>query len=326
MDVKENMQSTSPLQVNDQEMVIRKCKCDTVWCPSCYKQRKVPRLYERINGRFDWKSTRHIVLTIDRNLYSSGEKAYLDVTQNKRINQLVHNLKRTVGVKVRDYVWVLEFHRDGFPHWHIFVDTTTTGKEGQIHFSNILRYWQIGKVKETYFKTEKHWENLVGYFGKSGYFDKDKGHQAKLPDWGLRYTRTIKRSGSGKIQSHIKTDIDKKKIKERKEMREKAKVDKKNADNKYMASQGMYTPEPEETDNVAIPYGIKIEKCGSSSSIVVYINDTAVMGFNCPVSYNKLVIEHSTGEFIPKMGFVVKTDELGIKTFIRKYCPKLMGN
>jgi hypothetical protein len=305
-------------------MVIRKCRCDSVWCPQCYKLRKVPVLFARINDRLDWRSTRQIVLTIDRNQYTDGEQAYLDVTQGKKINQLVHNLKRTTGITIRDYVWVLEWHKDGFPHWHVFVDVEKKGASGKIHFENINRYWTIGSVNESYFKSYQHWQRIVGYFGKHGYFDKGKAHQARLPEWAKSYKRTIKRSGSGQIQCAYKTPEVKKKEKEKKEMRkETARYEKKEAE-KFYQRQGLSLPDEESEETARKEYKIIFEKCGKASTCVVFQFDNPIMGFSVPIPYRHLLLNFPTGQQEPGFGYVVEMDGLAFKSFIHKYLPKFM--
>jgi len=48
----------------------------------------------------------------------------------------------------------------------------------------IHQAWPWGRiVHEEYFKNKKHYNRLVGYFGKAGYFHKGKKHQVILPDY-----------------------------------------------------------------------------------------------------------------------------------------------
>ncbi len=43
-------------------------------------------------------------------------------------------------------------------------------------------YWPYGRINERYFKTERHWQNFMGYELKKGYASEDKGHQGELPE------------------------------------------------------------------------------------------------------------------------------------------------
>ena len=97
---------------------------------------------------------------------------------------------------MRDWVVCLEWHRNGFPHWHLTIDVTVQGKRGMIGGDNLRQYWPIGGVRETPIKSKAHWYHLTGYFKKHGYFEKKKAHQGMLPKWAKEGTKRIRRSDS----------------------------------------------------------------------------------------------------------------------------------
>jgi hypothetical protein len=310
---------------NQRTITLHKCRCNSVWCPHCYRQRKLPQLFSRLNDRLDWRSTRHVVLTIDRKKFCDGRSAYLHVTEKKLLNQLIHNLRRTVDIAVRDYVWVLEFHKDGFPHWHLFIDVQKTGPTGKIHFTNILKYWEIGNVEETYFRTRKHWERIVGYFGKHCYFEKAKAHQAKLPNWAMEFTRTIKRSGGGQIQSAWVPENIKKEKKKRTETKKENKILQRELEKKEMHRNGCYVTDQDIDElHQREQYSVIIEKCGKGSTALVMIDGKAVMGFSIPVPYFRLRQENPHGQMITGVGYQIYMDDPAYTAFVRKYMPKLM--
>jgi hypothetical protein len=303
------------------DVVLRSHKCNSVWCPKCYRYRKLPALYDRINGRMDWRSTRFITLTVDPSLFDSAQDAWEYLTKNKKIAQLIHNLKRTQGISVRDYVWILEFHRNGFPHWHILVDTEKTGKNGMIHFSNLKKYWKWGHVDEKYFKTKKDWHRLVGYFGKHGYFHEKKAHQARLPQWGKEYRGTIKRTSSGRIQSAWKPSHVLAQEEERKRMREITKKHIQSEEENLMKRNGCSDETPQEEGRKE--YKTIIDSCGSMTHAVIMQNDLPFMGFSIRIPISKMKIQFPTGEFCRGVGYVVPMDNRQVLSFINKYSPKL---
>ena len=160
----------------------------------------MPQIIERLKS-FAWHSTRHIILTVDPRSFEDGQEAHHYATTAKMIPQLIHNLKRTRGVLVRDWAWYLEWHRNGFPHWHLFIDVVIKGKAGMIGGSILRHYWDIGAVREAYIRNEKHWNKMTGYFEKHGYFEKRKAHQGKLPEWAMKSTKRIRRSDSMRRKS-----------------------------------------------------------------------------------------------------------------------------
>ncbi|GAI70908.1 unnamed protein product, partial [marine sediment metagenome] len=148
---------------------------------------------------FDWKNTREIVLTINPSLFKDGKEAYDYVMEHKLIPGFIRNLQRGLHVKVgKDWVWkykpveitryktFLEWHKSGFPHWHVMVETAKYGRFSQIGGDMIRHYWPVAKwVHESFFESRKHWNEQVGYFEKNGYFHKNKKHQTRLPKWAL---------------------------------------------------------------------------------------------------------------------------------------------
>jgi hypothetical protein len=145
-------------------------------------------------GDLRWDYVRHIELTVDRGRFRDGEEAFDEITFKRGVGNLVKNLERTDGVKVVDWVNVVEWHRDGFPHWHLFVEVERAGKAGMIGHRVIKGRWPFGIVVwETPVKSEEHWKHLKGYFDRRGYFGEGKGHQSELPQWAKKSNRRIKR-------------------------------------------------------------------------------------------------------------------------------------
>ena len=156
------------------------CRCGSVWCRRCGKKGQ-KRISERIRG-MDWRRVRHIVLTVDRGKFDDGEHAYDEIRNKKVIKGMVRNFRRVMERNVGDWIWVLEFHKDGFPHWHVLVEV----EAGKMIGRDVLkRYWPYGfYLREEFMHDEDHWKRLSGYFDKHGYFG-DKGSQSRLPGWAL---------------------------------------------------------------------------------------------------------------------------------------------
>ena len=175
----------------------RKHHCNCSWCPYCFKRTSFKKIQGRISG-MDWERTRHIVLTVERGEYKDGREAYERVKKDEAVSQLIWNLKRVKGVEIEKWLWVLEWHRDGFPHWHLLVQTRNRGMIG----GDLLRqYWAHGLwVKETYFRSRSHWNAIVGYFSRKGYFEAGKKYQSELPQW-AKYSGLKIRRFSGSVES-----------------------------------------------------------------------------------------------------------------------------
>jgi len=170
------------------------CLCKSAWCPHCYPLFYVPKQKEYIN-KFDYRRTRHVILTPDRSLFNNGLEALQTITDKKELSAFIRKLRN--GKKIKQgsqWVWkhspikisqalaVLEFYRDGFPHWHLLIEVEGVGKSGMIGGENLHRAWKYGIVRETYFHDLNHWQHIAGYFADKGYFEKGKKYQTELPE------------------------------------------------------------------------------------------------------------------------------------------------
>ena len=184
-------------------LILRKCSCWSTWCPTCSRLGggsllNIKKRMEAL-GLLGWRRIRHVFFTVNRDLYpGGGEEAFRDVTERKLITQLIWNLKRTAKIGILDWIWILEWHKDGFPHWHLFIAVEKSGKGGMIGGDLLRKYWidESCWVKEGPIKSEAHWQALLGDFQKTGYFSKDKAHQGRLPEWAKDYEKRIRRFGS----------------------------------------------------------------------------------------------------------------------------------
>ncbi len=177
---------------------IRKHRCARSWCTDCFKGYIAPLIATRLRG-FNWRSVRHIVLTIDPDKYNGPEEAFNEVAKKRAIAELCRNIERTHGREINDWIRLLEWHSNGFPHWHLIVEMSVQGRAAQIGQDIIHHYWPYGKiVREKYVESEHHWDNICGYLQKKGYLTGGEGktHQLVLPDWLADSTKKIPRYSS----------------------------------------------------------------------------------------------------------------------------------
>ena len=190
----------------------QKCACNLIWCPNCFKRRWVSKEVARLL-QFNWTKTRQVILTFSRKALKDGEEAYQYTQDHKLIAGFIRNLKRGLKVKkgktwawkfppvmISKYRYFLEWHKDGFPHYHIFIEVESEGKKGMIGQDFIHYYWPDGVIiKEKPFKSLKHWHYTIGDLKKFGYFGREKKHQTTLPAWALdRGDIKIYRSGGSR--------------------------------------------------------------------------------------------------------------------------------
>jgi hypothetical protein len=268
---------------------LKKCSCRCVWCRICHKRFFMPNEAKKM-AQFDWERTRHVTLTMQRSGFDAPSEAYLYVTDRKKLSELVKGLKNGVRVKrgnswvqkyppvnISKWYWALEWHRDGFPHWHLLIEVEDKGQVGMIGAEMIRHFWKVGWIKETYFRSKAHFKNIVGYYGKHGYFEKHKGYQGLLPEEikiSLR-GRRIERTGGSIYHSDLN-----------KEKEEKEKIPSSKA-----------PPEKPEIDYNAI-----LSRCGLYSQVSINMKDIE-MTVITDIPYKELK-DQMAGEYVDGVGFM----------------------
>ncbi len=291
-----------------------KCSCNKAWCPVCSKRSVIKPLIDHVH---DWDSSRvrMITLTIDPAQFDHDpEKAYDYLMEKKAIPQLFHNLKRTVGKDIVDWERILEFHKNGFPHWHILVLVGKSGKAGMIGGDNLRDYWPYGRVHETYFKTDKDFKNFFGYFEKHGYFEDKKGkeHQVCLPDWARNRFGVIRRRTRKKISREFEPSGAT--IQELKNRVFKG-DDNELTDDEKLDKLGAYFDRV--SKNEFMTEGEKLDKCGCAVSLYRGLDFSDYIGVS-PVPYFKFIKE-VPGKFVKGSGYCFEVDEFSLDTFLNAY-------
>ncbi|HAU36458.1 MAG TPA: hypothetical protein DCX07_01915 [Phycisphaerales bacterium] len=77
-------------------------------------------------------------MTVDPKGFESAEAAHDAIMAGGYIRRLM----RLLGIKV--WVWVLEFHKSGWPHWHILVDLS---ERGELRPGDLKRVWGLWRDK-----------------------------------------------------------------------------------------------------------------------------------------------------------------------------------
>jgi hypothetical protein len=207
------------------------------------------------------------------------------------VNQFIHNLKRTGKIVIVDWVWILEWHVEGDPHWHLFIQTEK-GRKGQIGNEKLLKHWKHGLVFESYIKSRKHWGRFTSYFGNNGYFNpndscqtKDKSHQLELPEWAKNVTYRIRKTGSMVKRSKEKNEAnrDEKKIENENFVEDKSKKDE---------------------DAPPKTYHEILESCGQSTMCQIRRGDSYLVWMKIPIPY--LHFKEYPGHYIENPGYFMQ--------------------
>ena len=303
-------------------LTVTKCKCGSSWCISCFKQRSAKKISERLHT-MKWRNVRALTLTCDPRLWDyevgeeSGYLAYTHIMEHKYIPQLIHNLNRTKGAKIIDWLWVLEWHRNGFPHWHLYCEVEKSGKAGMIGADNIRHYWTAGAIREEYIRNQRHWDSITGYFSKHGYFSKDKAHQARLPEW-AKYDilRKIRKYGCKRqpVTDELVTS----------QVNKKNKADTLRRWEQHDRLNMTQTEKDRESEKKMMlrePYCIVLDRCGSAAQVMVE-TDGFVYGCMIHAPYEKVIgwlTAAGLGQFVPHTGYVAGLTEEQMDAFEREF-------
>lgn len=270
---------------------LQKCSCGSVWCKTCWPRSRSKRDSLARLSTFSWKRVRHLVLTVNPSLFDQdGEKAWREITFKRGIGNLVKNLERTEGVPIIDWTFFLEWHSNGFPHWHLFIEVEESGKAGMIGVKEIRRYWPWGIwIKEKPIESESHWKSLKGYFGDHGYFEKGKGHQGELPGWAKKKNIRIKRYETKKLKWGISRMAQ-----------------------EETSVRGLYNSIDRLGENVPSKspmrtYSLILKGCGGQSKLTV-ITNSSTSRFILPVKYD-IVKYSSDWEYVEGKGLTQRMTE-----------------
>jgi len=190
---------------------VGKIKCRSVWDEKgCAKD--WVNIEKFLLAEFDYSRTRHLMLSTDPSLPMNQREMYEYFKEHRVVSGLIRNLergkKKKVGptwvweykpINITNYRWYLEWYISGYFHVHLFIEVAKMGYQGMIGQERIHHYWKLGQyIREGPIKDKRHWFNLMGDFQKAGYFQQDKNHQSRLPDWALDIPGYKIRRSSGK--------------------------------------------------------------------------------------------------------------------------------
>jgi len=292
--------------------------CGVAWCKKGCDRQWIKRQSEKL-AHFAWDKTRHVILTVNPWGYKNGREAYEDIKNHRRIPELIRKLKRgkkrKVGnkwiwerkpLKITNWIVHLEWHKNGFPHWHLLIEIDSIGWRTRIGGDALRSIWNPGKfVYETYFKDPKHWRNLVGDFGKTGYFQKDKDHQAHLPSWAMDLPGyIIPRSSGQRLHTSSRRDA----FDDYCERAIEEKVD--------LATGEILSGFKLKVSRVKLSYREKFKGCKQSIWAKITTANEVIEGvFKIP--YREIYDKHK-GTYLPKLGYVFRGSIQDIKEFLRR--------
>ncbi len=165
--------------VSVEKLILKKCRCKSQFCKDCslshcvgWRERLRPALRS-------WRSVMMLTLTVNRVDWDNPEDAWRDVGKNRKISELMRALKYHGAVRHRGYTCTLELHKDGWPHWHLLVESN------YVCHDLLKRLWGWGHVhysKQEFESIEHAINYATKYIVKTSEADDD---EFWFPDWVL---------------------------------------------------------------------------------------------------------------------------------------------
>lgn len=104
------------------EHVLVSCSCRSRFCPDCAERQGYALRLRVKAATADWKAVQMWTLTVDPDLFDGDPRACFDYVRGRRaISEWIKALKRAGHLIDNRYFCVVEWQKNGFPHWHILV-------------------------------------------------------------------------------------------------------------------------------------------------------------------------------------------------------------
>lgn len=114
---------TEPIRLPD-HVEIRKCGCNSWYCEDCAKRRGYALRAELVPILESFTGLLLITLTVDPTLFNSPLDALMYIREKTCIGVLMQKLHRAGHLHTRRYFNILEFQKNGHPHYHMLLDAS----------------------------------------------------------------------------------------------------------------------------------------------------------------------------------------------------------
>jgi hypothetical protein len=145
--------------------------------PACWwHPQGIRKMVKRLESRgFPWlRGWLFFTLTIDQKKFACETDAF--EAGKDRLRRVIHDLRKR-GFEIKSYAFKLELQGNGYPHWHLLVDSRDF-----INENLVTQLWGLGFADVKRIKPTK-WKYLFKYVVKGG---------GDVPEWVLSYPKRIR--------------------------------------------------------------------------------------------------------------------------------------
>lgn len=123
LEIKHNtVDKTETWEKETVEHVLVSCSCRSRFCPDCSTSQGIALRLRVQQATAKWKAVQMWTLTVDPELFDNDPQACFDhVRERKSIAEWVKALRKAGHLIDKHYFCVIEWQKNGFPHWHILL-------------------------------------------------------------------------------------------------------------------------------------------------------------------------------------------------------------
>lgn len=159
------------------ELHLRPCNCNSVFCLKACKMRAYCKWVDKLKPAVAaFQSVMMLTLTIDPKRFDSPLHAWQTVGKRRWIAETVQKLARRRYLFSDRWFYVLEFQKNGWPHWHLAVDSE------YIPHNVLQESWGYGFTAFSKSTKPETGDHAVYYLLK--YMKKN---ERQPPEWAMRY-------------------------------------------------------------------------------------------------------------------------------------------
>jgi len=194
-------------KINYVEVYKCKCKCRSVWCPTCYKSNHFPRIAEYLLT-FKYKHTIVVTCTFDPCKCvvpgdpneDSGSVSYQYLINKSPVSAFIDALKRRKQgprLMIRHYIAFLEFHENGNPHYHLIIHFA----DDAYREHDLQKSWKHGEIDIRTFSSKGAYLDMFAYWRKDPVRYPDQAYQTIPPqDWLDKHPTIVRNPTSSNIR------------------------------------------------------------------------------------------------------------------------------
>lgn len=168
--------------------ISRPCRCRSQFCGRCSLSVMLSYREKLRKSVGSFRAVLMLTLTVTREV--GAKEAYEMVQRQRGVAELMKKLRRRSLVMSSKFFYVIEFHRDGWPHWHVIVESRFIDKH------DLQKMWGRGNVwvsagprgKGQSFESNMHAVNYV-----TKYLTAAEGEKQPFPDWVMDYRGNMRR-------------------------------------------------------------------------------------------------------------------------------------